>query len=112
MRETRFTNGRECFIDEQGWRGPDTDSVSSAWIATEDAWIADLGSFSDKSTEHLVMSETFQVTTCMGHYGIIFNSNRELLRNYHAEKRFELHHYTCAGCFVSMVTSCQSFRCS
>lgn len=24
----------------------------------------------------------------MGHYGIIFNSNRELLRNYHAEKRF------------------------
>ena len=39
----------------------------------------------------------------MGHFGIIFNSNRELLRNYHAEKRFELHHYTCAGCFVSMV---------
>lgn len=33
----------------------------------------------------------------MGHYGIVFNSNRELLRNYHAEKRFELHHYTCAG---------------
>lgn len=45
----------------------------------------------------------FQVTNCMGHFGIIFNSNRELLRNYHAEKRFELHHYTCAGCFVSMV---------
>ena len=33
----------------------------------------------------------------MGHYGIVFNSNRELLRNYHAEKRFELHHYTNAG---------------
>ncbi|CRK99330.1 CLUMA_CG012562, isoform A [Clunio marinus] len=42
------------------------------------------------------------VTSCMGHYGVIFNSNRELLRNYHAEKRFELHHYTCAGFFVSM----------
>jgi ubiquitin carboxyl-terminal hydrolase MINDY-3/4 len=40
----------------------------------------------------------------MGHFGIIFNSNRELLRNYHAEKRFELHHYTAAGCFVSMVS--------
>ena len=37
------------------------------------------------------------VTCCMGHYGIVFNSNRELLRNYHAEKRFELHHYTNAG---------------
>lgn len=66
----------------------------------------------------------------MGHYGIIFNSNRELLRNYHAEKRFgmifdllsieiafyncssiyslELHHYTCAGCFVSMVSDLTS----
>jgi hypothetical protein len=40
----------------------------------------------------------------MGHFGIIFNSNRELLRNYHAEKRFELHHYTNAGCYVSMVS--------
>jgi ubiquitin carboxyl-terminal hydrolase MINDY-3/4 len=40
----------------------------------------------------------------MGHFGIIFNSNRELLRNYHAEKRFELHHYTCAGCYCSLVS--------
>lgn len=32
----------------------------------------------------------------------MFNSNRELLRNYHAEKRFELHYYTCAGCYISM----------
>lgn len=38
----------------------------------------------------------------MGHYGVVFNSNRELLRNYHAEKRFELQHYTCAGIFVTM----------
>lgn len=42
------------------------------------------------------------VTSCCGHYGVLFNSNRELLRNYHAEKRFELHYYTCAGCYVSM----------
>lgn len=34
--------------------------------------------------------------------GVLFNSNRELLRNYHAEKRFELHYYTCAGNCVSM----------
>lgn len=32
----------------------------------------------------------------------MFNSNRELLRNYHAEKRFDLHYYTCAGCYLSM----------
>lgn len=42
------------------------------------------------------------VTSCCGHYGVLFNSNRELLRNYHAEKRFDLHYYTCAGCYLSM----------
>lgn len=34
--------------------------------------------------------------------GVMFNSNRELLRNYHAEKRFELHYYTCAGNYLIM----------
>lgn len=42
------------------------------------------------------------VTSCCGHYGVLFNSNRELLRNYHAEKRFDLHYYTCAGCYLAM----------
>lgn len=42
------------------------------------------------------------MTSCCGHFGVIFNSNRELLRNYHAEKRFELHYYTCAGCYISL----------
>ncbi|XP_055606143.1 inactive ubiquitin carboxyl-terminal hydrolase MINDY-4B [Uranotaenia lowii] len=42
------------------------------------------------------------VSSCCGHYGVLFNSNRELLRNYHAEKRFELHYYTLAGCYLSM----------
>lgn len=42
------------------------------------------------------------VTSCCGHYGVLFNSNRELLRNYHAEKRFELHYYTCASCYLVM----------
>ena len=42
------------------------------------------------------------VASCCGHYGVVFNSNRELLRNYHAEKRFELHYYTCAGCYLAM----------
>lgn len=32
----------------------------------------------------------------------MFNSNRELLRNYHAEKRFELHYYTLAGNYMVM----------
>lgn len=29
------------------------------------------------------------VTLCLGHYGVLFNTNRELLRNYHAERRYE-----------------------
>ncbi|XP_031769945.1 inactive ubiquitin carboxyl-terminal hydrolase MINDY-4B isoform X2 [Galleria mellonella] len=40
------------------------------------------------------------VTSCSGHYGILFNTNRELLRNYHAERRFDIHYYTCGGCHV------------
>ncbi|XP_055305544.1 inactive ubiquitin carboxyl-terminal hydrolase MINDY-4B [Sitodiplosis mosellana] len=42
------------------------------------------------------------VSIICGHYGVMFNSNRELLRNYHAEKRFELHYYTCAGNYLVM----------
>uniref|UniRef100_A0A1B6CE23 Ubiquitin carboxyl-terminal hydrolase MINDY n=1 Tax=Clastoptera arizonana TaxID=38151 RepID=A0A1B6CE23_9HEMI len=37
------------------------------------------------------------VVCCLGHYGILFNTNRELLRNYHAERRFDLMYYTCGG---------------
>ncbi|KAJ4438075.1 hypothetical protein ANN_14014 [Periplaneta americana] len=37
------------------------------------------------------------VSSCTGHYGVLFNTNRELLRNYHAERRFDLHYYTCGG---------------
>ena len=27
------------------------------------------------------------MTLCLGHHGVLFNTNRELLRNYHAERR-------------------------
>lgn len=27
------------------------------------------------------------VVFCLGHFGIMFNTNKELLRNYHAERR-------------------------
>ncbi|XP_054271596.1 inactive ubiquitin carboxyl-terminal hydrolase MINDY-4B-like [Macrosteles quadrilineatus] len=37
------------------------------------------------------------VVCSQGHFGVMFNTNRELLRNYHAERRFELHYYTCGG---------------
>lgn len=37
----------------------------------------------------------------------MFNSNRELLRNYHAEKRFELHYYTCVPAYISMTVNNQ-----
>ncbi|KAL0849717.1 hypothetical protein ABMA28_011679 [Loxostege sticticalis] len=40
------------------------------------------------------------VTSCSGHFGVLFNTNRELLRNYHAERRFDIHYYTCGGCNV------------
>lgn len=40
------------------------------------------------------------VTCCSDHYGVLFNTNRELLRNYHAERRFDIHYYTCGGCHV------------
>ncbi|XP_061708612.1 inactive ubiquitin carboxyl-terminal hydrolase MINDY-4B isoform X3 [Cydia pomonella] len=40
------------------------------------------------------------VTSCSGHYGVMFNTNRELLRNYHAERRFDVHYYTSGGCHV------------
>ncbi|CAG9782665.1 unnamed protein product [Diatraea saccharalis] len=40
------------------------------------------------------------VTSCSGHYGVLFNTNRELLRNYHAERRFDIQYYTCGGCNV------------
>ncbi|XP_063372730.1 inactive ubiquitin carboxyl-terminal hydrolase MINDY-4B isoform X3 [Cydia amplana] len=40
------------------------------------------------------------VTSCSGHYGVMFNTNRELLRNYHAERRFDVHYYTTGGCHV------------
>ncbi|XP_068976530.1 inactive ubiquitin carboxyl-terminal hydrolase MINDY-4B isoform X3 [Bombus flavifrons] len=29
------------------------------------------------------------VTLCHGHHGVLFNTNRELLRNYHAERRWQ-----------------------
>lgn len=48
------------------------------------------------------------VASCCGHFGVLFNSNRELLRNYHAEKRFELHYYTCAGCYVTLTVDNRS----
>lgn len=48
------------------------------------------------------------ISCCCGHYGVMFNSNRELLRNYHAEKRFELHYYTCAGNYMAMTVDNRS----
>ncbi|XP_049949139.1 inactive ubiquitin carboxyl-terminal hydrolase MINDY-4B isoform X1 [Schistocerca serialis cubense] len=42
------------------------------------------------------------VIRCAGHYGVIFSTNRELLRNYHAERRFELQYYTCEGGYCQM----------
>uniref|UniRef100_A0A8D9AMJ4 Ubiquitin carboxyl-terminal hydrolase MINDY n=2 Tax=Cacopsylla melanoneura TaxID=428564 RepID=A0A8D9AMJ4_9HEMI len=42
------------------------------------------------------------VTCSTGHYGVMFNTNRELLRNYHAERRFDLIHYSLGGSETAM----------
>ncbi|XP_008203225.2 inactive ubiquitin carboxyl-terminal hydrolase MINDY-4B isoform X1 [Nasonia vitripennis] len=42
------------------------------------------------------------VTLCLGHHGVLFNTNRELLRNYHAERRFDLQYYTCGGSHATL----------
>ncbi|KAG7199210.1 hypothetical protein KM043_018081 [Ampulex compressa] len=42
------------------------------------------------------------VTLCQGHHGVLFNTNRELLRNYHAERRFEIRYFTCGGSYATL----------
>lgn len=42
------------------------------------------------------------VTLCLGHHGVLFNTNRELLRNYHAERRFEIQYFTCGGSHATL----------
>lgn len=34
------------------------------------------------------------VTKVNGQYGVLFNPNRELMRSYHAENRFQLYYYS------------------
>ncbi|XP_039296066.1 inactive ubiquitin carboxyl-terminal hydrolase MINDY-4B isoform X3 [Nilaparvata lugens] len=47
------------------------------------------------------------VIFCNGHYAVVFNTNRELLRNYHAERRFDLVYYSPGGstCTLTVDTS-------
>nr|XP_012229936.1 PREDICTED: protein FAM188B2 isoform X2 [Linepithema humile] len=42
------------------------------------------------------------LTLCLGHHGVLFNTNRELLRNYHAERRFEVQYFTCGGSHATL----------
>ncbi|XP_015436345.1 PREDICTED: protein FAM188B2 [Dufourea novaeangliae] len=48
------------------------------------------------------------VTLCHGHHGVLFNTNRELLRNYHAERRFEVQYFTCGGSHATMTVDTRS----
>ncbi|TRY67057.1 hypothetical protein TCAL_02734 [Tigriopus californicus] len=34
------------------------------------------------------------ITRCNGQFGVLFNPNRELMRSYHAENRFQLYYYS------------------
>ncbi|XP_055377173.1 inactive ubiquitin carboxyl-terminal hydrolase MINDY-4B [Condylostylus longicornis] len=42
------------------------------------------------------------VSCCTGHYGVAYNTNPDLLRNYHAESRFDLYYYSCSGSLITM----------
>ncbi|CAL7939567.1 unnamed protein product [Xylocopa violacea] len=48
------------------------------------------------------------VTLCHGHHGVLFNTNRELLRNYHAERRFEIQYFTCGGSHAILTVDTRS----
>ncbi|XP_066902699.1 inactive ubiquitin carboxyl-terminal hydrolase MINDY-4B isoform X2 [Halyomorpha halys] len=37
-----------------------------------------------------------------GHFGVMYNTNRELLHNYHAERRFDLIYLTCGGLYYHL----------
>ncbi|KAK6644532.1 hypothetical protein RUM43_000799 [Polyplax serrata] len=49
------------------------------------------------------------VINCSGHHGVLFNTNSELLRNYLAERRFDLHYFSVGGnhLFMSIDTRYQ-----
>lgn len=50
------------------------------------------------------------ITLCAGHYGVMFNRNPELLRNYHAESRFDLYYYSCSGREIVMTIDNRSYN--
>ncbi|XP_037935878.1 inactive ubiquitin carboxyl-terminal hydrolase MINDY-4B [Teleopsis dalmanni] len=50
------------------------------------------------------------VTSCAGHFGVLFNQNPELLRNYHAESRFDVMYYSCSGHQLSMTIDNRTYN--
>ncbi|XP_076172182.1 inactive ubiquitin carboxyl-terminal hydrolase MINDY-4B isoform X2 [Ptiloglossa arizonensis] len=48
------------------------------------------------------------VTLCHGHHGVLFNTNRELLRNYHAERLFDVQYFTCGGSHATLTVDTRS----
>ncbi|XP_017089935.1 inactive ubiquitin carboxyl-terminal hydrolase MINDY-4B [Drosophila bipectinata] len=50
------------------------------------------------------------ITSCTGHYGVIFNKNPDLLRNYHAESRFDVNYYSCSGHQIQMTIDNRTYN--
>ncbi|XP_075163652.1 inactive ubiquitin carboxyl-terminal hydrolase MINDY-4B [Haematobia irritans] len=50
------------------------------------------------------------ITLCGGHYGVMFNRNADLLRNYHAESRFDLYYYSCSGREILLTIDNRSYN--
>ncbi|KAH8411192.1 hypothetical protein KR222_010057 [Zaprionus bogoriensis] len=50
------------------------------------------------------------ITSCTGHFGVIFNRNPDLLRNYHAESRFDVNYYSCSGHQILMTIDNRTYN--
>ncbi|EDW41067.1 inactive ubiquitin carboxyl-terminal hydrolase MINDY-4B [Drosophila sechellia] len=50
------------------------------------------------------------ITSCTGHFGVIFNKNPDLLRNYHAESRFDVNYYSCSGHQILMTIDNRTYN--
>lgn len=50
------------------------------------------------------------ITSCTGHFGVIFNRNPDLLRNYHAESRFDVNYYSCSGHQILMTIDNRTYH--
>ncbi|CAD7081547.1 unnamed protein product [Hermetia illucens] len=94
-------NGVVYAGDEQNYAAPQYGVLNRSALGLL-LWEGDKRSYSGRQPGSRLKTPSLPiwVTLCGTHYGIVFNTNSDLLRNYHAESRFDLHYYNCSGCHV------------